>query len=533
MISAGIERVAVEASDIDKVHRYEDWFPTSDTIGARQTTNSGANVNAQTALTLSSYFACVRNISDDLGKIPLITYKRLQPRGRERATEHSNYELLRIEPNNEMGSLTFIQTLTAWALGWGAGYANIERNGAGRPVALWPVHPSRVEVKRDDAGDIVYDVRSDDIAPGSIVRIPARDMIHVHGLGEQGITGYAISTLARESIGLGLATQDYAASFFKNDATPLTVIMYPPKMGKDAIKKFRQKWTEQVSGENRHKPALMVEGMKIQQLSISPGDAQLIESGNYNVGDMARWFRVPQHKIGLLINATFSNITEQNLEYVIDCLDSWATIWQQEILRKMFTVAERSEYFVEFLFAKLLRGDPVKRSQVYRTQWSVGALSSNDIRDLENMNPIDGGDEYFIPMNVKPITEPASEPTGNGTGFENEEPSNTEENRNDVVDAIEGIVKVETRALARSGDHQVRNHRMLESKRHWFVDAVSLAINASPDDYVLIDDYSVTRMESKLRGLTKNVNIDCRAMAEDEADALIKKLKEARDERSS
>jgi HK97 family phage portal protein len=446
-----------------------------------------------------------------------------------------------------MGAMTFKQTLTAWSLGRGAGAANIERDGAGRPIALWPIHPTRIETKRDDAGDIVHDVRSEDIVSGHPpIRIPNRDMLYVHGLGETGITGYPMSTLAREAIGLGLASEKFAADFFDKGAVPLTVIMYPAKMQKTAIKNFRQKWGEKVRA-NRHEPALLHEGMDIKQLSINPVDAQMIEAGHFTIEDMARWFRIPPHKIQHLLRSTFSNITEQNLEYVIDCLDSWATLWQEEIMRKMFTAEERETYYVEFLFDKLLRGDPLKRANVQFKYWQMGALSADDINEMENRNPLpDGlGDKYYVPMNVKEVGEPEPEPpeeTDAGTGFENEEPSNTEENQEKLqelkealADAIEPVVKVENRGLLRADGNHTKARAVLESKREYFKhrihssDVFDLTNNKygwSLDFVSVIEDYSHSRIESKLQGQVNNAKIDPREVAEAEADALIEKLLE-------
>lgn len=515
MISRGVSRMM--AVDTDNVHRYEDWYPTSDVLGAVQTTSAGVSVTSTTALTLSSYFAAIRNVSEDLGKIPIILYRRLKPRGRERATKHPLYPILHDEPNDDMGAMTFIETLNAHAMNDGAGYAEIEFEN-NRPAKLWPIHPSRVQVKRDDAGELVYDIQVEDIKNGvvkygEVVRYPQWAILHIHGLGAYGTNGYAMSSLAREAIGLGIASQKYSSRFFSNNATPMTVIMYPAKMKGDAIKNFRQKWDEQVGGENTHKPALLQEGMKIETISISPEDSQLIESGYFSVEDMARWFRIPPHKIGHLLRSTFSNITEQNLEYVIDCLDSWATRWQQEITRKLLMADERSEYYVEFLFDKLLRGDPEKRSRIHRNYFNVGVMSQDDIREKENMNPLpDGqGENYWRPLNMEKLSAPDPEPTGNGTGFENTEPSR-EPNQEPTTSAIKRVLKIEERGLARIANKEDRR-KFLESKRDLFVETLTPVIA----DSVALDDYATDRITDRIRGIYDGLPIGEIARRETEA----------------
>jgi len=260
----------------DSVHRSEQFFPWVDVIGGDRTA-AGMDVNANTALTLSSYFACIRNASEDIGKIPAYVYEQLRPRGRQLAVDHPNYDLLRIEPNEEMSAMTFKETLMHHAMNRGGGFAWIERED-GWPSALWPIHPSRVRIKRDDTKRLVYDVRGEDFSQEGDVRFQQRDMIHIHGLGSVGTNGYVMSALAADAIGLGLASRNYASKFFKHDATPRTVIMYPERMfkSKDAVKHFKQRWQEVQAGENTHKMAVLQEGMKIQQLSVSPEDAQLI-----------------------------------------------------------------------------------------------------------------------------------------------------------------------------------------------------------------------------------------------------------------
>jgi HK97 family phage portal protein len=373
-------------------------------------TNSGETVNTRTALSLSAYYACLRVISEDVGKLPLVTYRRTGPRGKDKALDHPAYDLLHVSPNPRMSALALREVVTAWALGWGNGYAEIQRDGAGRPVALWPHHPSRVATKK--YGDsLLYTIRLDD---GAVKVMDAENMIHIHGVGDDGVTGYSIAALAAESIGVGLAAQTFGAAFFGNGTALSGVLIHPETLSDKALKHLRESWSAQHTGpRNAYKPAILEEGMKYERMGIPPNEAQFVESRQFSVEEICRWFRVPPHKIQHLLRSTFSNIEQQNVEYVTDCLLSWLVRWEQEINRKIF-LGEK-DVFAEHVVNGLLRGDQTARSAFYREQFNIGALSQNDIRELENHNPIGpDGDVYYIPSTMKNCagaSDPEPEPT--------------------------------------------------------------------------------------------------------------------------
>jgi len=487
MISVGINRYNVRADD--RVHRYEDWFPASNVIGSDQMTSAGVSVNASSVLTLDAWFACIRNASEDLAKLPLITYERLD-RGRRRAQEQDVYDLLHIEPNPEMTAMSFIETINAQSMANGGGFAIIKRDASGYPASLWPIQTSRVQIKRDRRGELVYDVWPNG-SGGRPSRYRSIDMLHIHGLGAVGTNGYVMSSVARESIALGLATREYASQFFKNDATPRTVIMYPQKLSDAAQESFRQKWQEGQTGANRHRMAVLQEGMKVHQLQVNPVDAMLIDMGHYTIESMCRWFRMPPHKVQHLLRSTFSNITEQNLEYVIDCLDSLATRWQQEISRKLFTKADRKRFYVEFLFDKMLRGDPVKRAQVQRIEFSIGKRSINELREMDNENPVEGGDDHLVPLNMRRIQDDPPGANNNGTGFENTDIGNREAvaqlYRGLLIDAIGRVVRVESRAFERAikkpGEFDGWVNQYFDSKREFYFEQVAPLVKAFVSTY--------------------------------------------------
>ncbi len=491
MIGAGVNALNIRAdSTASKVMRREDFFPFADMIGGANSM-SGINVTPSTALTLSSYLACIRNASEDIGKMPIDIERETGPRTWKLDKKHIAHRLFNIAPNDEMTPMSMKEAANGNAMGGGVGLCVIERDTVlGPPVALWPIHPSRVRQRHDSTG-LVFDVTVHDlfddlpsairskVAKNHVVRYPDRDVLNIHGFGAVGTTGYRMTALAQESIAMGLASHRYAARYYGNDATPSTIVLYPDKMNKETAKRIHAEFVEGLGGDNRHKIGRFYEGIKVQQLQVNPQDAQMIEAGNYTIEDMARWFRMPPHKIQHLLRSTFNNIDAQNIEYVIDCLDSWATRWEQEILRKLFTATEQLIYRVEFNFGKLLRGDPVKRAQINRIHWNMGATRADDVRHEGGKNPTEdgSGSKYYIPKNMRDASKPELESSnpGPGTGFENTETQRKEgaepENPNDdaakqnalddgraaMVDAIDKVSLVENRAAERAAKRHVKD----------------------------------------------------------------------------
>ena len=399
------------------------WTPIGGQIGAlfsdiltSQKTESGAVTTPESSMSLSAYYACLHNRSEDIGKIPLIVNQR-QGRGKRRATEHPIYHLLKNEPTPEMSAISWKETITHHAQGWGGGFAAIVLNGAGRPIKLPIIHPANMKVlkltkmdlQRADLGEeylgrLLYQVKVPGEKP---VGLWPESVLHLHGLGGDGITGYALSVLGKEAVGLGLEVEKFGARFFANGATPGIVIIHPRNLTKDAVEKFSEKWNVNFGGASRsHKAAFLTEDVKIEKLGVPPEEAQFLQTRSFQIEEIARWFRMPQHKIGKVDRIALSSIEAQNIEYVVDSLMPWAVRWEQEVNRKLFFPGERDEFFAEFLFNALLRGDSAQRSNYYRTMFGIGAMSINDIREAENMNGIgDIGDLSFMPLNMVPATE--------------------------------------------------------------------------------------------------------------------------------
>jgi HK97 family phage portal protein len=370
---------------------------------------AGVPVREETALRYTAVLACVRVLFEDVAGLPLITYQRLQPRGKERAPDYPLYELLHNQPNPELDSFQWRACLQMHAGLWGSCYAEIEMAN-GWPVALWPIPPRRITIRRDSgSGQLFYRVEP---ATGGSVDLAYRQVFRVPWVLMDGVTALSPIGLMREAIGLGLATEEFGERFFSNDARPGIVLMHPnPKgMSEEAHKRVVDTFEQRHQGLSRaQRVSLLEEGMTIKEVGIPPEDAQFLETRTFQVTEIARGYRMPPHKIGELSHATFTNIEHQGIEYVTDTLRPWLVRWEQAILTQLIPPADRKAFFTEFLVDGLLRGDTVSRYQAYGTAWGKW-LCTNDILELENRNPVEGGDIYYVPLNMQPAGTPP-EPT--------------------------------------------------------------------------------------------------------------------------
>jgi HK97 family phage portal protein len=375
---------------------------TSSLWGDAPSTTTGLSVSEQTALTYSAFWACVNAISTDVASLPLIHYKRTGG-GKERYTDSRLYRLLHDEPNPEMTSFTLRQTMQAHALTWGGGYAEIERDQQRRPLALWPITPDRVAVLRNPGGDLVYKVTNPKSEPDFL---PAEDVLHIPGLGFNGMTGYSVVGMARESIGLGLAAERFGGTFFGNGATFGGVISYKgPRPPEPSEKNLTEVLSAKHQGvEKAHKFLALYNDATYTRTGIPPNDAQFLETRLHQVEEMCRWFRMPPHKIQHLLRSTNNNIEHQGIEYYTDTLRPWLVRWEQEINRKLIAAPERRIQFAEHLIDGVLRGDLPSRYSAYAVGRNWGWLSADDVRERENMNPLPNGTGkiYLVPMNMTP-----------------------------------------------------------------------------------------------------------------------------------
>ena len=392
---------------------------------------------------MTAVYSCVRILAEAIAGLPLHLYRYTDSGGKEKATDHPLYLLLHDEPNPEMSSFVFRETLMTHLLLWGNAYAQIIRNGKGEVMALYPLMPNKMSVERDENGQLYYTyTRSAEEAKtaetGRVILLP-KDVLHIPSLGFDGLVGYSPIAMAKNAIGLAIATEEYGAKFFANGAAPSGVLEHPGTI-KDP-QRVREAWQSQFGGSsNSGKIAVLEEGMKYTPISISPEQAQFLETRKFQINEIARIFRVPPHMVGDLEKSSFSNIEQQSLEFVKYTLDPWVVRWEQSIARSLLSENEKKQYFVKFNLEGLLRGDYASRMNGYATARQNGWMSANDIRELENLDRIpdeEGGDLYLINGNMLPLKQAGAFAQSNtaSTGEEENEPDETKDE--EVLD-VEG-----------------------------------------------------------------------------------------------
>ena len=366
-------------------------------------TTSGKPVNERTAMQTTAVYACVRILAEAVASLPLHVYEYQDDGGKKLVHDHPLYYLLHDEPNPEMTSFVFRETLMSHLLIWGNAYAQIIRDGAGRVLGLYPLLPDKMDVQRDDKGNIyyVYSRNSDEnpmFKEYGNIKLKAEDVLHIPGLGFDGLIGYSPIAMAKNAVGMTLACEEYGASFFANGANPGGVLEHPGVL-KDPSK-VRESWNSVYRGvSNAHKIAVLEEGMKYQQIGIPPEEAQFLETRKFQINEIARLYRIPPHMVGDLDKSSFSNIEQQSLEFVKYTLDPWVIRWEQSLQRSLLLPGEKGKYFIKLNVDGLLRGDYQSRMNGYAVGRQNGWFSANDIREMENMNPIpdeQGGNLYLI-----------------------------------------------------------------------------------------------------------------------------------------
>jgi HK97 family phage portal protein len=361
-------------------------------------TVAGKAVNETTAMQTSAVYACVRILAEAVAGLPLHVYERDADGGKTVVTAHPLYVLLHDEPNPEMTSFVFRETLMSHLLLWGNAYAQIVRDGRGQPVALYPLLPSKMTVDRIATGELVYTYSSDK----GQVKLTRDGVLHIPGLGFDGLIGYSPIAMAKNAVGMSIATEEYGAAFFANGASPGGVLEHPAVL-KD-IQRVKDGWNSQYQGSaNAHRIAVLEEGMKFQQIGIPPEQAQFLETRKFQINEIARIFRVPPHMVGDLEKSSFSNIEQQSLEFVKYTLDPWVIRWEQSMQQALVLPGEKTTVSIKFNLDGLLRGDYQSRMSGYSTGIQNGFMSVNDVRALEGMNLLsdeEGGNLYFVNGNM-------------------------------------------------------------------------------------------------------------------------------------
>ena len=367
---------------------------------------AGARVNEFTAMQTTAVYACVRILAESIAGLPLHVYE-YRGNGKERVPGHPLYFLLHDSPNPEMTSFIFRETAMIHLLLWGNSFSQIIRDGMRRVVGLYPLLPNRMSVDRDEHGQLVYTYTpmsdsNPNLKSGQSIKLRREDVLHIPGLGFDGLVGYSPIAMARNAVGMTLACEEYGSSFFANGARPGGVLKHPGVL-KDPSK-LRESWQAVYGGTaNTGKVVVLEEGVDYQQISIPPEEAQFLETRKFQIDEIARLYRVPPHMIGDLEKSSFNNIEQQSLEYVKYTLNPWVVRWEQSLQKALLLPSEQKRYFIKFNVDGLMRGDYQSRMQGYATGRQNGWLSANDIREMENMNPIpdeEGGNLYLINGNL-------------------------------------------------------------------------------------------------------------------------------------
>jgi len=388
--------------------------PENRTVGSQYTffmggSSAGKSVTERSAMQMTAVYSCVRILAEAVAGLPLHFYKYNNDGSKSKAIDSNLYHLLHDEPNPEMSSFVFRETLMTHLLLWGNAYAQIIRNGKGEVIALYPLMPNKMSVDRDENGVLYYTYQrsQEEGKESGTVTLSTRDVLHIPGLGFDGLVGYSPIAMAKNAIGLAIATEEYGAKFFANGAAPSGVLEHPGTIKDPA--RLRENWNATFGGSaNSGKVAVLEEGMKYTPISISPEQAQFLETRKFQINEIARIFRVPPHMVGDLEKSSFSNIEQQSLEFVKYTLDPWIIRWEQSLNKALLSVDEKKVYFFKFNVEGLLRGDYQSRMQGYATARQNGWMSANDIRELENLDKIpaeSGGDLYLVNGNMLPLNK--------------------------------------------------------------------------------------------------------------------------------
>ena len=366
------------------------------------TSGSGKSVTVQSAIQLSTVYACVRVISETVASLPLSVYEA-EKGGNKKALDHPLYRLLHDEPNSEMTSFVFREVMLAHLLLYGNSYSQIIRSGKNSVVGLYPLLPDHMDVDRDSKGNLTYTYTTSD---GKTVSIKPRDILHIPGLGFDGVMGYSPIALEKNAIGLGIASEEYGSKFFSNGARPSGILTHPNTVKNP--KALRESWNSAYGGSaNSNRVAILEEGMKFEPIAIPNNEAQFLETRKFQVDEICRIFRVPPHLVCDLEHATFSNIEHMSIDFAVHTIRPWLVRIEQAMNRALFPEQEKGRFFVQFNIDGLMRGDYKSRMEGYAIARQNGWMSANDIRELENQNPIpasEGGDAYLVNGNMISIS---------------------------------------------------------------------------------------------------------------------------------
>ena len=379
---------------------------------------SGVAVTPETSLTFVAVFAAVNVISTDVASLPLRTLRTLRTGGRVRVPAHPTYNLVYLEPNENTTSMRFRQALMGHVLLWGNGYAEIERLKDGTPAALHPLSPKPNDTwaEKNRHGQMVYQI------DGGRRSLLPENVVHIAGLGWDGLSGYSPIALARQAVGLGIAAEQFGASFYGNGSSPRGALQVKKRLTPEGIRNLREGWEAVHQGTvNANRTAILEEGTEWKGIGMSPQDAQFLDSRKFQVVEIARLYRLPPHKLGDYSQAHLANLEASNLDYLATTLGPWVEVWEQQFNSKLFTRRERAHgLHVSHDLTALLRGNMQARADYYQRRFMMGSISPDEIREREGDNPIGGPASktyvqmQLVPLGTEPkaaITEPGAEST--------------------------------------------------------------------------------------------------------------------------
>jgi len=362
--------------------------------------NSGVHVDEHTALTYSAVYCAVNLIAGTLSTLPLKLLREAK-KTKKPALDKSLYRVMHTQWNQYMTAQIGREVLAAHVLTWGNGYAEIIRNGYGDVVQLWPIPPNRVRPEMQN-GKLVYVVKTD----SQEIILPREKILHIPGLGFDGYVGYSVIGLARESIGLGMAMEQFGSRYFGNGTHPGLIVSHPGKLTEQGSKNLRDSLAEKYSGlGNAHRLMLLEEAMKVENVTIPPEDSQFLESRQFQIPEIARWFNLPPHKLKDLTKSSFSNIESEQISFVSESIMPWVVRFETNYNTQLIPEKDQTTHYFKHCLEGLLRGDAKSRAEFYNKMFLIGVMSINEIREKEDLDPIEGGDRHFVPLNMAALDQ--------------------------------------------------------------------------------------------------------------------------------